>query len=89
MWRIKIWAEAEEAAVRTTAHIVREAIHIPDHHTDHPVLLTDLQVHHTDHRDLHTGPRVLRLRIIPAVHTGRGAAEVLAEGVSTAEEAAA
>lgn len=47
------WAEAAEAAAHTTAHIIREAIHIqavPDLRIDllrdlHPDLPTDLQDH--------------------------------------------
>lgn len=43
------WAEAAEAAAHTTAHIIREAIHIqavPDLLLDlHPDLPTDLQDH--------------------------------------------
>ena len=82
--RIVLWAEAEEAAVRTTAHIIPAAIHIPAVHTDLPVLLTDHQVRHTDLRDLLTGPRVLRIRAIPEVHTDPEAAVVTADAQAAA-----
>ena len=84
-----LWEEAAEAVVHTIVHTIRAAIHIRAVHTDRQALRTILQDLLTDLRDLHTGPQVLRTRTIPAVHTGPEAVEVLAEGVSTAEEAAA
>ena len=87
--RIVLWEEAAEAVVHTIVPTIRAVIRTRADRTVHQVLRTILQVRHTDHRGLPTDPLVRHTRTILAVLTDRGAAEVLAEGVSMAEEAAA
>ena len=79
--RIVLWAEAAEAAARTTARIIQAVIRIPeDPLTGLPVRLIDLQVLHTDLQGL-------LIRIIQGVHTDQAVAEATEAGVSAAVEA--
>ena len=68
--RIFLWAEEAEAEALITARIIRAVTRIPavlqDHpdprvlHTDHPDLLTDLQVHPT-------GPHIRIIQAVPII----------------------